>query len=412
MSNIVSGTCKHSSALVALILLTSFLPQTTFVSLEMASGIVLGTYGILTGFLLLQSDNLKIRAPKWALLLLVPIWLTFVGHLFRILVFDPSVPYTVLARPYVFVAISIMNIFLIPGIIDSRRFFSIVIGISTAMAILWSPGIVTNARFLIYDLSSWGTITIFGIEFYSLSFLFRNPNAGGYFMMVAVVATFARALNKPSRGLVLILLINTFGLAFTKSRGAYLGTAIGIISIIVLLYWGPKIARLAVISGSLVVGMFVASVAGLFPDVPLLGFIDLAGRREIWSAAFEAVRQKLFGYGPIPAHIILDGFLEAEYDGAGIHSSYLRLFLSTGVIGGISYAIFVVASIYGSAISNASIREIVVFGVLVAISVEEIFEGNTFFGLSMASVLWAITLGFGIKSSIGMEPTPDDNPVS
>ena len=122
-------------------------------------------------------------------------------------------------------------------------------------------------------------------------------------------------------------------------------------------------------------------------------------RREWWRAAINAVENRpLFGYGLVDTPPILAEFGAPTPSGNtfGTHNSYLRMFLQTGIFGGVLYLALcggvlvrsIGATSDGVAVSGVLLSLLGVFFTL------QLFNGSTLFGLSLISLFGALSLGF------------------
>ena len=144
--------------------------------------------------------------------------------------------------------------------------------------------------------------------------------------------------------------------------------------------------------GALGVVTGFAMVFGVVPGPSAVRNIDLSGRRELWTAAYEAVADRpAIGWGPGNDIRVLAEYAEGHLNAT--HNSYLRMFLISGVLGGVTYLVLVI-NVVITGLRYTRSEAIFTFLLLVAFLVLQLFAGMTIFGLSLLSVLGALFVGY------------------
>jgi O-antigen ligase len=135
-------------------------------------------------------------------------------------------------------------------------------------------------------------------------------------------------------------------------------------------------------------------VTGVTP----LSQISLSGRLEIWQAGISSlVERPLIGYGPVDLRPIIEREVGIF---ASPHNSYLRVFLETGIIGGIGYT-WMISSILFHHMRLPLNRELIITFLLgLSVAVVMVFETFVLSGIGSSSIFASITLGYLIKDSV------------
>jgi O-antigen ligase len=161
--------------------------------------------------------------------------------------------------------------------------------------------------------------------------------------------------------------------------------AVGLWYVYVL--WGRKGLVVATVGGILSMVVGLAMLFSIVPAPRALTEMSLNGRRELWTASARAFLQK-----PILGH----GFLGTAEVAGNPHNSYLRIFASFGVVGGLLYTALVVGVTVKSALQSIPPKTWVLTALLVAVLMIQMFNQLSFVGISMRSTMIAILMGYGI----------------
>lgn len=132
----------------------------------------------------------------------------------------------------------------------------------------------------------------------------------------------------------------------------------------------------------------------LIPGPAVIENIYLSGRLDIWHASIDAIRAKpVIGHGPGDITQVISEFTTSPV-GAGVYGSFLRLFVTTGIIGGVCYLYIFVYTIIHNSKEICDHEHLILFSLLIGFVVNELFSGNSIFGLSATSLISAIILGY------------------
>jgi O-antigen ligase len=140
---------------------------------------------------------------------------------------------------------------------------------------------------------------------------------------------------------------------------------------------------------------------GIIPGPIFVQNFDFSGRIHLWRATFYAYLERpIFGWG-VGNHVdaMNPYIIYEEFKGFGPHNSYARIFLETGVFGGLSYAFVILVSIKHRLISITSELHLLEFTILFCVLGIHFFEGYTMLGLSLISCVSAIIVGYNVFPS-------------
>ncbi len=179
---------------------------------------------------------------------------------------------------------------------------------------------------------------------------FGNPNVLGEYLIVIIPVTLALMLSQDSklRGLLYFLMLaaDTCCLAFTYSRGAWLGMALGLLFFVLFL---GRYSVAGIIGGCALLPfaslLLPANVALRFSSITNLADTSTTYRINIWRGVANMIKDNLavgvgIGEGAFAA-------VYADYSLPGIeaaphaHSLYLQILASSGVIGLLVFVLFV-----------------------------------------------------------------------
>jgi O-antigen ligase len=254
-------------------------------------------------------------------------------------------------------------------------------------------GDYTIGIFQVTSWGVWGVIDIFNTSIFQLTGLFDNPNASGFFFMIGSISSIGLLILSRKPRYIPIAIMNSVGVITSSSRATYLGVAAGFISLGCITYVKRIHIRLSVIVGVIIIAFGIISIINPIDGIDIIDTFGVTNRSVIWSDASEKILNRpIIGYGTVASNDILDV-------SAGVHSSYLRLFLSTGIIGGAFHCIFVIYILIRSTENISAEGQYLIFPLVLAVSIKEIFEGNSMFGISMASIMISTLYGYALCSA-------------
>ncbi|MHC3437907.1 O-antigen ligase family protein [Natrialbaceae archaeon A-gly3] len=342
------------------------------------------------GYALLFNSS-RVRAPIGILVATVAIYGIYLYH-------AASQPTNaeLVARVFIFIPASFILIFVIPYMINEEDFLRIVSLVAGTAAIVGTPAAIVGDSLPIISVHT--TTTVLGVEFYIIQSVLSNPNPLGELLFFGGIASLVWTKRSAVRRISFSVCI--IGLFLTQSRAAFLGFAAAITVYVV----GSAVDRRhfhQFILLSLAFGMTgYLMLLRLIPGPAVIEQVYLAGRLDIWYAAIDAVKARpLFGHGPGDMPTIVGAFASGSV-GAGVYNSFLRLFVTTGVIGGLCYVYIFLYSITAHAKVIASREPLLIHALVIGFVVNELFSGNSIFGLSTTSVVGALLIGFMLRDIV------------
>jgi O-antigen ligase len=363
--------------LFILALYSGLILQNTKAPLIGAYGVTVVAYFIGTIIFIIYSNS-KILALKWHFLLFFAIsTVALVNYLYYPVTFN-------LKRLLTLFVILPANFYIVSSIVTLRQFFyttsrigMILVGVGLL------PLIGLPTQFGIFDLSVWGHFSEFKIPI--ITSVFVNPNQLGFFTLVGAISAFGEQRITKSRASKIVLWINTLGLMLSHYRTGWVALLLALGLWYVFVLGGRDWLLFATVGGITSIGVGLALLFGILPGPDFLSEMSLNGRRELWITSVRAFQEKVFvGHGFL-------GTLEAV---GNPHNSYLRMFVSFGIIGGFLYTLLVISVTVGSARRTISNETWTLTALLVAVLLIQLFNQLTFIGISMRSSMIAIIMGY------------------
>ena len=327
----------------------------------------------------------EIRMPFSVLVSVLVIYALFVFH-------GVTKPDNIelIARVFIFIPVSFTLVFLFPNVLDKEDFLKFISLLAGTIIFIGIPGaVVGNALPLI---SVHSTTSVFGLSFYIIESTFNNPNPLAELAFFGAISSLVWLKGSTIRRV--LISICALGLFLAQSRAIFLAVT----SASFVYVAGNSLSRERfhqLISICLILGTIgYLMLSQLIPGPSVFEQIYLSGRLDVWRAAVEAVNARpILGHGPGDISAIVRPFSEG-YVGAGIYNSFLRLFVTTGVIGGLCYVYIFVYSITNHAKLILNKESLIVHSLTIGFVVNELFSGNSIFGLSTTSAIGAILIGY------------------
>lgn len=394
---------SHRIGLICLLLGTTALPYTDFFPRFASYVMIVPVYGLLI-FLWVNERYEDLRIPQYVLWTLGAIWSIYLLNMGFSIVAG-NVESGMLIRVPSFIIFTGLTLFIVPSLIPRRVFLTALSGFGVFLVIIALPTLIIPQYGIgPLQIKQWGPtfqlLPSIGITVHPIKSIFSNPNTLSFIVavgLVSAVGEYMRQRNKQSKVKVVIL---ATGLYMAHGRAAIGAASIGIaILILFTIYPRKKFQQLTVVGfGAGVCGFLVLTgIISLPISFPTLNF---QGRIELWEGSVRAVIQRpLFGYGPGDTGELIAPFVEKN-SGYSPHNSYLRMFVTTGLVGGTAYVFLISKIIYDQFISLLSKREATLFAICVVVTAIQFFEVFSLFGLSLNSVVTALAYGYGIRSMI------------
>lgn len=333
--------------------------------------------------------------PKLIVICLLVIYALFLFHGFRSIT-----NIRLVSRVFIFVFISIVCIVLIPNTVKKHIYFSFLSIISLCVVLIGLPAAFFGEfSVLVFDLGvhRQSTTEWFGVEIYRSTSVLSNPNGLAYVAYFGLISSF---MWKRRDLVLLITPVFVAGLLIANSRAAYLGTAVAVGTILIGSQLDDYIFRFIIMIGVFLSAVFQLIFFGIIPAPEIISSINFSGRTYIWEAGIRAfIAEPIIGHGSADVSTIVGQYTDRGV-GAGIYNLFLRAFVATGVLGGLSYVILLLYPTYYHPVSTDSFSSLVIYAMYLGFITNEIFSGNSIFGLSMVSVVGATLLGYLLQDIV------------
>lgn len=395
-NDVVKGTIP---VLIVMTVLLSLLTQSYIVPQFIAYILTIGAYvfiGMLSTWIIITSDT-PVLQSRYAYGGFGIIAFVFLFHLFT----NPTSG--IIQRVPLFIMMGVINIFIIPLFIKPKILFGAITIASIGLVVVGLPTVILgpiSVGFL--SIETWNapaTLPLIGVFNPIMSILY-NPNMIGFIGLIGIVYLFSYIQTQSSWYVNASIGILMLGVLFSMSRAMQLLTLY-----VIFLYICNRIIPHYVYLFS--AGGVMAAIGGLIVTMIVAESI-LNGREALWPAAVAAISQQpIVGYGPNAGISVMAEYVTVGSQvGRDPHNSYLRIGLMGGLLSLISYCFLF--GIGWSIIGKQSVHhstpdpeELCVFILLVIITLVQLFEGMTVFGISGNSVISALILGYAL--------TPSDN---
>lgn len=327
-------------------------------------------------------------------------------------------------RAPTFIVFSAVFVFVVPAVLPIEAFGRASAYLGAAATLLSVPGMLTGqALFGLLEVSTqFVSIPIPGVVPFLSTGGYYVPTAGfntqNHLALLTLFGTLAGAVvlqrtrsppliiprglrselgRRHDRLLAVAVVICTIGLVLSRGRAA-----LGTLALAVVLAGGYRLgdwrgfaAVALTVAGAAVIGVTVAVFA---PNLIAATGVNLTNRTEIWSATVRAIAARpVVGWGFVEPVRVLSSI--APSVSHSTHNSYLRLFFIGGLVGGITYLLFLVGVLRCAVVTlrNTSTHEYALGCTAIPVAVLlflHVFAGGTIFGLSLSSVLSAVFVGY------------------
>ena len=375
--------------ILLLCLLAAVLSAATPVPQRIGYLLATGTYAVVLAISFVRG-RLAVRFDRVVLVPVIALWAVFLVEYWLH-------PDGTTLRTGTYIVFSALNLFVVPATFPREAFIDALAVVSAVVAGIALPLVWFDVMY------NGGLLGVWHSSKY-LDSVLTNPNKLSALSAFGFVAMFGVARSRRRKWVAVVgggcCLV---GLAVSQGRAA----ALGVVGAVVLLGVYRLFGTRAVV-GVTVIGIAGAAVLFRLALGPIGGIEATRGVSEafnnrggLWSAAIRAILDRpALGYG-----LVDDGPILAAHGGptpAGnvfsVHNSYLRMFLMTGVIGGVLYLLVCLAALVRSleamARSTALDTAHVFLPLLVVVLVIELFGNSPIFGLSFVSVYGALVFGY------------------
>ncbi|SEP14360.1 O-antigen ligase [Halorientalis persicus] len=377
------------------LLLIGLLPYITGNFLTYSLTIILYILALVLLVLMNKSINLTVSS----LLFLGALTIIYIIHMFvhtpiHVGIWSPTI------RSPVLILSILVNIFVLPRLLSLDSFFKITSIFSVILVLIGLPSVILGPYSIIVPIEPHPAQHDF-LPTPLLSSIFAGPNSLARIALPSTIFSFSLMLVYKNRLYSTIFLINSAGLFLSYSRINLGALLVGITMFLLYIIFDRNIEYTFPIAGA-VIGVTVVIISyGLMPDLPIIPQVHVSGRDVLWNATLQASTDNpLIGFGPGNQGEDIQPYItDPRYAGLNPHSAYFRLLLSTGIIGLISYLMFLITNIV---LQSKQVTDYFSLGLLIAaiiVCINQITGSYSLFGLSPWSMIAGMTFGFIIKRS-------------
>lgn len=391
----------YQVGLIYVLLGVTALPYTDFIPRLASYALALPVYAIFVLLWVTQDEN-SVRIPRFVLWSLSIIWGIYLLNM-GFAIFDGSLDIPILIRVPTFIVFTGLNILIIPYLVSRRVFLTALSGFATVLVAIAIPTLILPQYGIgPIQIKQWGpTFELLpgtGIMVHPIKSIFRNPNTLSFIIAVGLVSAVSEYIQQRSRQSKVKVFVLASGLYMAHGRSAIGAAIIGIAILILATKCSPTRFRQLVVLG-ISGGIFAFAILIGLISVPIpVPTLNLQGRIELWEGSIRAVMQRpLLGYGPGDTGELIAPFVD-QLAGYNPHNSYLRMYVTTGVVGGTTYLFLLSKVVYDQLRSTITTDRVTLFTVCIVVTAIQVFAAYSIFGLSLNSVVTALAYGYGIQS--------------
>lgn len=385
-----SGSSFFSPLVVMILIFVSISFLHTPVPNPIAYTVIAGVYTIVCALFITSTDSTIVSGKLHLVLFLLLSIVTFLS-----VVANASIG--VAGQSVVLLAFTVLNIFILPRIISLHHFLFIASRYSAILVFIgFLPYIGLNIQSSVFDLSLWGGRLYIYPDLRPITSIFGNPNAFGFLTLVGALAALFEWQRFRSSSAIIFFGINFIGLVFTNYRSGWIAFFVAMSLFIVYSLGGRRLLALSIAGGISAFTLILLIMFGVIPGPTRLTEISLGNRRPLWVGGVQAIRdQYLLGHGLGNTGTVLNQYTAPGIT-SGVHSTFIRMFMALGVVGGTMYIVFYLSVVLNSAKQATNYRLATIPVFLTAFFFVQVFESHSFLGASLLSVPIALMMGYHI----------------
>lgn len=196
--------------------------------------------------------------------------------------------------------------------------------------------------------------------------------------------------------------INAIGTYLSYSRASFLAVGFALVLYFSYVSLGRRSLpfTLAVLVGGFVLLLFL---------LPMIG-INVTGRFALWSGGIEAILSDstLFGQGIVDPGEAIAPYVEQPHKGKSPHNSYLTIFISVGLLGGVMYLVIVAGSLLSGVVRYQQV-DVPALVLAFGFALHQMFEAYSLFGPTMKSMIAALAFGYLIMDGSLLDETESED---
>lgn len=339
----------------------------------------------------ISHEELNVHIPRYVLISLGTLSLVLIIHIIITPVRETLFNSPIVRSPLI-IGILVVNVLLIPQLFSKQEFFTSLSVSSAVIVLLGLPTYFISFSILGIEFSlNPGIHDFLDVNLYSSIFI--GSNSFSRFVLAGVLSSLV--LSMESKSYTPYFVINAGGIFLASSR-ATIGVLIATLMLfIIYTYLGRNSFYIAGIIGGIASTSIVLILSGILPGPTILTNLS-SSRRLLWSAGFSAWQQyPIIGTGPINTAEAIRPFLQGtRWLGTHVHNSYIRILITTGIVGFASYLYFHIRTITYQILISDEIYSIGILLIAVAYTANQVSNVFSLFGLSVTSVIASITFGY------------------
>lgn len=301
-----------------------------------------------------------------------------------------------------YVVASFVAIFLVPRVLDRSEFF-LVLALTSAVSV--GLGLLTYVVgdyhlgwIFVHNYSSLQPLREFDVFVPAIGSIWVDANA---MSKVALTGTFGSVYlhrSEPSRWTAALVAFNGFGLFLGNSRAAFLAVVVAATIYVTYVGFGTDGTRLYVllgtVGGALAFWLVVIDVGTASLTV---GFHQ---RVDLWRGSIRTLYHFPFGVGPYRVGDIVAA--HAGVPALAPQNSYLRVFVSAGLLGGVAYLSVLVRAVWTYPDRVRRDRDLVLYLLFAAWLVLAMADTTDPFGVNKNSIIFGSVLGYVLQDVYGV----------
>lgn len=319
--------------------------------------------------------------------------------------FDNSLPLVetilYLSNLFGYILGSLVVLFLIPKTFRRKSVFTILTAVSTFSIFIGLPAyIIGDYTILSMNVNTYTHLEPFrqyGIYIPALSSIWDDANAMSKIVAAGIIGSHYLHTKYRTWITASLLSFNVFGLVLANSKMGMIAicSAYSVYLVYVLLGERATYAYL-IITGTASILAFTMIVLGLRTE-SFVASVGFSGRVALWRGSLATlVKYPVLGVG------ILDvGQIIASHSGVAPlapQNSYLRILVATGIVGGLSYIIFVVTTALRYVQQIAETQDCITFVLLITFMIMQFTDTGDPFGINKNALIFGLALGYAIKA--------------
>jgi len=330
----------------------------------------------------------KLCINKFAMLFIGPLFLIYIFHMYYSIN-----EINIIYRSMGFVVFGFINIFIIPNTKQKEFFVYLLSRYPLIIGLIGMPNYLLSSDFSDLNLYQFPFSILFESAFLPRYSSILSANDLGTVALIGFSSSIIIYLKRPSYINMIVVVLSACILFLTQSRGSWAGAVAVVALCIGYVYFNNSKFQILV---PVCLVFSILSYMILISNLSFFSQFQLSHRSTLfWQGINTFLANPLLGWGPENTGSHLLTYLGEENYTSSVHQTFLRFFINTGIIGGISYLLFSIwAIIRPHSMQNNPTIVIIAFGIFINM----LFNEFSMFGVGLPSVLSAIIFGLLITN--------------